>query len=161
MKTKDLYSQCEIAGRSKFNEMMSTQNVDVQFTEDSYDHLDAYFTTDDDEVYGVEIKNRSEKFECYDTFIFEKIKFDYMTKQQDLNKTKDCFYILYFGDHCYIYKWTKITKMINDGELSEGYYKLPDSTVDKHRIVEKKCIYLPKTAAYVLEKKYGKWKLRK
>lgn len=161
MKTKNLYSQCEIAGRSKFNEMMSTQNVDVQFTEDSYDHLDAYFTTDDDETYGVEIKNRSEKFECYDTFIFEKIKYDYMTKQQDLNKTKDCLYIIYFGDHCYIYKWTKITKMLNDGVLSEGYYKLPDSTVDKHRTVEKKCIYLPKSAAYLLEKQYGKWKLRK
>lgn len=158
MKTKDLYSKCESAGRSKFNEMMSTQNVDVKFTEDSYNHLDAYFTTDDDEVYGVEIKNRSEKFECYDTFIFEKLKFDYMTKQQDLNKTKDCLYILFFGDHCYIYKWSIITKMLNDGELSEGYYKLPDSTVDKHKMIEKKCIYLPKSAAYRLEKQYGKWK---
>lgn len=159
MKTKDLYSQCEIAGRRKFNEMMSTQNVEVQFTENSYDHLDAYFTTDDDEVYGVEIKNRSEKFECYDTFIFEKLKYDYMTKQQDLNKTKDCLYILYFRDHCYIYKWTKISKMLNSGELSEGYYYLPDSTVDKHKMVEKKCIYLPKSAAYRLEKQSGKWKL--
>lgn len=145
------YQTNEAKGRTKFANLMKNTNTTLTFTEDDFNYLDAFFTTSTDTTYGVEIKNRDERYEHYDTFIMEKIKYDAMERKQNSKETKDCWMVYFFGNHAYIYKWSTINTLILTNKLHIVYRWLPNSTVNKYKLIQKPCYELPKIYSYQYE----------
>ena len=72
------FQKSELVGRKKLKKfLVSFGATDIQFTEGDYDRIDCFFTKVGKRV-GVEIKDRSPRYEGYDTYIMEKQKLDYM-----------------------------------------------------------------------------------
>ena len=155
------YQKNEWKGRSKFKQLLENGENRVEFTTDKFNHIDAYFTAvTDNSIYGVEIKNRQKKYDKYDTLIVETIKFDAMKTLQDNNDTNECILVYFFEDIAYILKWTTINTLLDNNIVNVEYKWLPDSTVNKHRMVQKTCIEVPKkfTYKYIFDTTIGKWK---
>ena len=154
------YQKNECKGRSKFKQLLENGENKVEFTNDKFNHIDAFFTASTDDVYGVEIKNRQKKYDYYDTLIVETIKYDAMREHQDNNDTNECLMVYFFDDIAYILKWSTINTLLSNNIVNVQYKWLPDSTVNKHRMVQKTCIEVPKkfTYKYIFDTTIGKWK---
>lgn len=155
------YQKNEHNGRTKFKQLADNGYNNIEFTNDKFNHIDAYFTsTTTNYIYGVEIKNRQKKYDCYSTLIVETIKYDAMREHQDKNDTNECLMVYFFDDIAYILKWTTISTLLDNNIVSVQYKWLPDSTVNKHKMVQKTCIEIPKkyTYKYQYDTTLGKWK---
>ncbi len=155
------YQRNECKGRTKFKQLADNGNNMIEFTNDKFNHIDAFFTaTSTNYIYGVEIKNRQKKYDCYSTLIIETIKYDAMKTLQDNNDTNECILVYFFEDIAYILKWTTINTLLSNNIVSVQYKWLPDSTVNKHKMVQKTCIEVPKeyTYKYIFDSTLNKWK---
>lgn len=103
-------------------------------------------------IVGAEIKNRSQKYEHYDTYIMETSKLDYMRQLISNNKTNYCWMVYFFGDTCYIFNTKTIEALIEKGIIKETMETLPNSTVNKTKELLKPTYMLPKKYAMKLEK---------
>lgn len=157
------YQQCEIKGRKKFADFLkkTNSNVELEFTKEETDKLDAVFTSSTLSVYGVEIKDRNEKYENYETYLFEKTKFDEMCERQKKKETDECWYVCFFGKHLYIFKWSDINSLINENKVHIINRWLPKKTVEDNGMRKKPCYELPKMYAYQYnyDELSDKWKL--
>lgn len=155
------YQRNEHNGRVKFKQLADNGFNKIEFTTDCFNHIDAFFTsTTTNYIYGVEIKNRQKKYDKYDTLIVETIKYDAMKEHQDNNDTNECIFVYFFEDIAYILKWSIINTLLSNNIVNVQYKWLPDSTVNKHKMVQKTCIEVPKEYAYkyILDSTLGKWK---
>ena len=155
------YQRNEYNGRSKFKQLVSNGNNKVEFTNDKFNHIDAYFTsTTTNYIYGVEVKNRQKKYDKYNTLIVETIKYDAMKEHQDNNDTNECLIVYFFDTTAYVLKWSTINTLLSNNIVNVKYKWLPDSTVNKHKMVQKTCIEVPKkyTYKYEFDTTIGKWK---
>lgn len=157
------YQKNEHNGRTKFKQLADNGYNNIEFTNDKFNHIDAYFTsTTTNYIYGVEIKNRAKKYDCkYDTLIVETIKYDAMTEHQSSNNTKDtneCLMVYFFENICYVLKWTTINTLIQNNIVKLEYKWLPDSTVNYHKMVYKPCYQIPKIYAFKYQLVQDKWK---
>ena len=155
-----LYEKKEYDGRTKFKQLVSNGKNRVEFTNDAYNHIDAFFTASTNDIYGVEIKNRQKQYDCYPTLIVETIKYDAMKEHQDSNDTNECILVYFFEDIAYVLKWTTINTLLDNNIVNVEYKWLPDSTVNKHKMIQKTCIEVPKEYAYkyVFDSTLDKWK---
>ena len=154
------YELNEYNGRTKFKQLVQNGENKLEFTFDKFNHLDARFTsTTTNYIYGVEIKNRQKKYDCYPTLIVETIKYDAMKEHQDSNDTNECILVYFFEDIAYVLKWTTINTLLDNNIVNVEYKWLPDSTVNKHKMIQKTCIEIPKEYAYKYEfdSTTGKW----
>lgn len=154
------YEKNEYNGRTKFKQLVSNGKNKFLFTNDAFNHLDAFFTsTTTNYIYGVEIKNRKKQYDCYPTLIVETIKYDAMKEHQDSNDTNECILVYFFEDIAYVLKWTTINTLLDNNIVNVEYKWLPDSTVNKHKMIQKTCIEVPKEYAYKYEfdSTIGKW----
>lgn len=155
------FQRNENNGRTKFKQLADNGFNKIEFTNDKFNHIDAYFTAlTTNDVYGVEVKNRQKKYDCYDTLIVETIKYDAMKTLQDNNDTNECILVYFFEDIAYILKWSTINTLLSNNIVNVQYKWLPDSTVNKHKMVQKTCIEVPKkyTYKYIFDTTLGKWK---
>lgn len=154
------YELNEYYGRKKFKELVSNGENKVEFTFDKYNHIDAYFTAlTTNFIYGVEIKNRAKKYDDqFDTLIVETIKYDAMKEHQEKNETDNCLMVYFFDDICYVIKWSTINTLLQNNIVKLGYRWLPDSTVNKHKMVYKPCYDIPKEYAFKYQMIQDKWK---
>lgn len=153
------YELNEYNGRTKFKQLVSNGENKVEFTNDAFNHLDARITsTTTNYIYGVEIKNRKKKYDCYDTLIVETIKYDAMKEHQDSNDTNECILVYFFQDIAYVLKWTTISTLLDNNIVKLEYKWLPDSTVNYHKKVYKPCYQIPKEYAFKYQLVQDKWK---
>lgn len=154
------YELNEYYGRKKFKELVSNGENKVEFTFDKYNHIDAFFTAQTTNfIYGVEIKNRAKKYDDqFDTLIVETIKYDAMKEHQEKNETDNCLMVYFFDDICYVIKWSTINTLLQNNIVKLGYRWLPDSTVNKHKMVYKPCYDIPKEYAFKYQMIQDKWK---
>ena len=142
------YQQTETIGREKLKQFLTKNGVtSIYFTSGQFDKIDAFFKYND-KIVGVEIKNRSQQYENYSTYILEKQKLDYMDKLQKNNYTYSCWMVYFFGNNVYIYRYKDIKKMIKNHTVKEESKLLPNSTVNKTKDVYKEIYLLPKTKAF-------------
>lgn len=148
----------EALGRAKFADFFKNKPYTVTFTEDEFDHKDAWVTSTN-KKYAAEIKNRSPRYEKYDTYIMEKIKYDELERLYKENVTVDGIMAYFFDDTLYLFNLKKINKLIEKGRIKIEYAWLPDSTVAFKRNIQKPCYYLPKAYSYIYKKEDNEWKL--
>ena len=142
------YQQKETIGREKLKQFLTKNGVtSIYFTSGQFDKIDAFFKFND-KIVGVEIKNRSQQYENYSTYILEKQKLDYMDKLQENNYTYSCWMVYFFGNNVYIYRYKDIKKMIKNHTVKVESKLLPNSTVNKTKDVYKEIYLLPKTKAF-------------
>lgn len=142
------YQQTENIGREKLKKFLTKNGVtSIYFTSGQFDKIDAFFKYND-KIVGVEIKNRSQQYENYSTYILEKQKLDYMDKLQKNNYTYSCWMVYFFGNNVYIYRYKDIKKMIKNHTVKVESKLLPNSTVNKTKDVYKEIYLLPKTKAF-------------
>lgn len=142
------YQQTETIGREKLKQFLTKNGVtSIYFTSGQFDKIDAFFKFND-KIVGVEIKNRSQQYENYSTYILEKQKLDYMDKLQENNYTYSCWMVYFFGNNVYIYRYKDIKKMIKNHTVKVESKLLPNSTVNKTKDVYKEIYLLPKTKAF-------------
>lgn len=142
------YQQTETIGREKLKQFLTKNGVtSIYFTSGQFDKIDAFFKYND-KIVGVEIKNRSQQYENYSTYILEKQKLDYMDKLQENNYTYSCWMVYFFGNNVYIYRYKDIKKMIKNHTVKVESKLLPNSTVNKTKDVYKEIYLLPKTKAF-------------
>lgn len=142
------YQQTENIGREKLKQFLTKNGVtSIYFTSGQFDKIDAFFKFKD-KIVGVEIKNRSQQYENYSTYILEKQKLDYMDKLQENNYTYSCWMVYFFGNNVYIYRYKDIKKMIKNHTIKVESKLLPNSTVHKTKDVYKEIYLLPKTKAF-------------
>lgn len=142
------YQQTETIGREKLKQFLTKNGVtSIYFTSGQFDKIDAFFKYND-KIVGVEIKNRSQQYENYSTYIFEKQKLDYMDKLQENHHTYSCWMVYFFGNNVYIYRYKDIKKMIKNHTVKVESKLLPNSTVNKTKDVYKEIYLLPKTKAF-------------
>lgn len=154
------YEKNEYNGRTKFKQLVSNGKNRVEFTNDAYNHIDAFFTAiTTNYIYGVEIKNRKKQYDCYPTLIVETIKYDAMKEHQG-NDTNECLMVYFFDTTAYVLKWTTISTLISENIVNIEYKWLPDSTVNKHKMIQKTCYEIPKEYAFKYEyiSTIDKWK---
>lgn len=153
----DKYQLNEQIGRDKFQDFINQMpKYTVTFTEDPYDHKDAWVTSTD-KKYAAEIKNRDVRYEAYDTYIMEKIKYDELERLYKENVTADGMMAYFFGNTLYLFNLKLIDKLIKNNKIELVYNWLPDSTVNKHKMIQKPCYMLPKEYAHQYEKIDNKW----
>lgn len=154
------YEKNEYNGRTKFKQLVSNGKNKLEFTNDAFNHIDAFFTASTNDIYGVEIKNRQKKYDCYDTLIVETIKYDAMKEHQDNNDTNECILVYFFQDIAYVLKWSTINTLLDNNIINVEYKWLPDSTVNKHRMIQKTCYEIPKEYAfkYEYDSSIDRWK---
>ena len=141
------YQIKENIGRKKLQQFLTTKGVtDINFTKGEFDRIDCFFTYKGKTV-GVEIKDRSPKYEDYDTYIMEKQKLDYMDSLQTSGNTYSCWMVYFFGNNMYLFKYRDIKKLIKDGVIELENKYLPNSTVYKTKDVCKVTYLLPKKYA--------------
>lgn len=142
------YQQTETIGREKLKQFLTKNGVtSIYFTSGQFDKIDAFFKFND-KIVGVEIKNRSQQYENYSTYILEKQKLDYMDKLQENNYTYSCWMVYFFGNNVYIYRYKDIKKMIKNHTVKVESKLLPNSTVNKTKDIYKEIYLLPKTKAF-------------
>ena len=154
------YEKNEYNGRTKFKQLVSNGKNRVQFTNDAFNHIDAFFTASTNDIYGVEIKNRQKKYDCYDTLIVETIKYNAMKEHQEKNDTNECILVYFFENIAYVLKWSTINTLLDNNIVNVEYKWLPDSTVNKHKMIQKTCYEIPKEYAFKYEynSTLDKWK---
>ena len=151
------YELNEKIGRNKFQDFISQMpKYTVTFTDDPYDHKDAWITSLD-KKYAAEIKNRDIRYEAYETYIMEKIKYDELENLYNNKEIVDGMMVYFFGNTLYIFNIKKIDKLIKNNKIKMVYKWLPNSTVDKHKMIQKPCYLLPKAYSYIYKKDNNRW----
>lgn len=155
----DKYQNSENIGREKFKQFLNKngyKDEDIQFTKGQYDRIDCFFkykVKDEKEdkikkeIIGIEIKNRNQSYEHYDTYIMEKQKLDYMDELQNKGITNNCWMVYFFGDNLYIFSYQVIKKLISDEKIKAEGKMLPRSTVEQIGNTTKDTYMLPKQYA--------------
>lgn len=149
----DKYQNSENIGREKFKQFLNKngyKDENIQFTKGQYDRIDCLFKKEGklkEETIGVEIKNRSQSYEHFDTYIMEKQKLDYMDELQNKGITNNCWMVYFFGDNLYIFSYQVIKKLISDEKIKAEGKMLPRSTVEQIGDTIKDTYMLPKQYA--------------
>lgn len=152
----------EKLGRDKFQSFIMSlkNNPRVEFTQDKFDKKDAWVYINN-RVYAAEIKNRDPKYENYDTYIMEKIKYDELERLYKNGEADDCMMAYFFGDLLYLFNLKTIDELLRNNQIQIIYKKLPNSTVEHKYDLEKPCYLLPKKYAfkYKFDSDNNKWKI--
>lgn len=141
------FQKSELVGRKKLKKFLTDRGItDIQFTEGDYDRIDCFFTKEGKRV-GVEIKDRSPRYEGYDTYIMEKQKLDYMDELQSKGETYSCWMVYFFSNNMYLFRYRDIKRLIEEDKVKVEGKWLPNSTVHKTKEVCKDTYLLPKKHA--------------
>lgn len=104
--------KCETKDRQQFKELLLSIGIkDIRFTGNEFDQIDLLFTAKNGYLCATELKGRDDKFECYDTYIMEEIKYNGIKKRQQEENADVGLYVYLFSDKIYIYNVDKIKKV--------------------------------------------------
>lgn len=145
--------KCETKDRQQFKELLLSIGIkDIRFTENTFDQIDLLFTTKKGYLCATELKGRDDKFECYDTYIMEEIKYNGIKKRQQQENADVGLYVYLFSDKIYIYNVDKIKKVAKASKRTMPANNYSNGKVDKVMYEFDKYIALA-----IYEKIDGKW----
>lgn len=102
----DNMKELDKPGRDKFIKLCEKYNY--EYFEPANDKLayDCGFKYNSN-IYLVELKDRSPKYECYNELILEKDKYERVIKWKERTGAKAAYYANWFGNKCYIFRLTE------------------------------------------------------
>lgn len=139
------FFKAESIGRDKFKSL-AKQNPrieDLEFTEDAYNNVDAYFTFNG-KKYAVEIKNRNS---YYNIWNIEELKYIKMKELIENNTISGGYFVVFFENTAWIYDFNTIEYCYNKYGISSMMARR--TTVVNSNYVEKKVISLPTEIAKI------------
>lgn len=100
---------CETKDRQQFKELLLSIGIkDYNFTKNQFDQIDLLFTTKKGNLCATELKGRDDKFEGYDTYLMEEIKYNGIKKRQQQENADFGVYVYLFSNKIYLYDIDKI-----------------------------------------------------
>lgn len=144
---------CETKDRQQFKELLLSIGIkDIRFTKNQFDQIDLLFTAKNGYLCATELKGRSDKFENYDTYIMEEIKYNGIKKRQQEENTDVGLYVYLFSNKIYIYNVDKIKKV---AKVSKRI--MPANNFSQHKTEKVMYEFDKYIALAIYEKIDGKW----
>lgn len=150
-----IVEQCEKKGRATFISFLQQIGIkDIQPTEDEYDQVDLFFTSKKGNKIAVEIKTRDKKYEYYDTYMMEEIKYNGIKQRMKEEGAQAGLYVYIFDNHIYIYniedcaKGEKQTRVLpknhfsNEKTVKDMFFFRKDKALVMAQYVDNKWIRL-------------------
>lgn len=137
----------ENKGREKFKEVVKQNPLiyDLNFTDNAYDNVDAYFCFKG-KKYAVEIKDR---YSYYSEFNVEVLKYDSMEFLMKSGKIDGYYFAVFYKDTCYLYDFNTIEKCYKEFGISD--MRARKTTMGNSDYTIKKVITLPTKNAKIIK----------
>lgn len=137
----------ENKGREKFKEVVKQNPLiyDLNFTDNAYDNVDAYFWFKG-KKYAVEIKDR---YSFYSSWNIEVLKYNSMESLMKSGKIDGYYFAVFYEDTCYLYDINTIEKCYNDFGISD--MRARKTTMGNSEYTIKKVITLPIENAKIIK----------
>lgn len=137
----------ENKGREKFKEVIKQNPLiyDLNFTEDAYNNIDAYFWYKE-KKYAVEIKDR---YSYYNEFNVEVLKYDSMESLMKSGEIDGYYFAIFYKDTCYLYDFNTIEECYK--EFGIGTMWARKTTMGNSDYTIKKVITLPVEKAKIIK----------
>ena len=135
----DNFQQYEQIGRKMFKKWCNDNAINVVFTKEQFDRLDAYIICKGVKI-GVEIKNRALKYKDYPTLMMEVSKLYAMKKNIQQHNLKDCWYVNFIGNEMFIFRYSRIKELT--------YMHCNKTTAVESNKVDKRALLIDKKYSY-------------
>lgn len=137
----------ENKGREKFKEVVKQNPLiyDLNFTEDAYNNVDAYFWYKG-KKYGVEIKDR---YSYYSEWSIEFLKYEKLKELIEKGDIESGYFAIFYKDTCYLYDFNTIEECYK--EFSIGTMWARKTTMGNSEYTIKKVITLPVEKAKIIK----------
>lgn len=137
----------ENKGREKFKEVVKQNPLiyDLNFTEDAYNNVDAYFWFKGNK-YAVEIKDR---YSYYSEWSIEFLKYEKLKELIEKGDIKSGYFSIFYKDTCYLYDFNTIEECYKEFGIGTMYAR--KTTMGNSDYTIKKVITLPVEKAKIIK----------
>lgn len=137
----------ENKGREKFKEVVKQNPLiyDLNFTEDAYNNVDAYFWFKG-KKYAVEIKDR---YSYYSEWSIEILKYEKLKELIEKGDIKSGYFAIFYKDTCYLYDFNIIEECYKEFGIGTMYAR--KTTMGNSDYTIKKVITLPTSKAKIIK----------
>ena len=143
----DNFQQYEQIGRKMFKKWCNDNAINVVFTKEQFDRLDAYIICKGVKI-GVEIKNRALKYKDYPTLMMEVSKLYAMKKNIQQHNLKDCWYVNFIGNEMFIFRYSRIKELCRQHKVELTYMHCNKTTAVESNKVDKRALLIDKKYSY-------------
>lgn len=143
----DNFQKSEQIGRNMFQKWCNDNAINVVFTKEQFDRLDAYILYKGVKI-GVEIKNRASKYKDYPTLMMEISKLYAMKQNIKQHNLKDCWYVNFIGNDIFIFRFSRIKKLCRQHLVELKYIHCNRTTAVESNKVDKKVLLIDKKYSY-------------
>lgn len=143
----DSFQKSEQIGRNMFQKWCNDNGINVVFTKEQFDRLDAYIECKGVKI-GVEIKNRALKYKDYPTLMMEVSKLYAMKQKINQHNLKDCWYVNFIGNEMFIFRFSIIIELCRQHKVELKYIHCNKTTAVESNKVDKRVLFIDKNYSY-------------
>jgi hypothetical protein len=137
------FIQTENIGRLRFSKVLQDNGVTNGYNaKNLYDSVDYYYTNSKNQLIGVEIKERNQKYLNCNHHLMEKLKYDRIIEKLDKGEIDNAYYACFFGRTLLMYPLSTIRRKVDKNMIMIAENKYVKTTVGNRTLVPKKMLYL-------------------